>query len=131
MQGNLECQAGQGGTETCCLGDWPLSLKLYFLRHGETTHSTTGAYCGDLDPELTAEGVQMAGAFAEAYRSTPWTAAYVSPMKRTVDLGRYRDRIDMLAGSISIVKFDLHGPLLQVLGDRVYMGDKLSARPGT
>ena len=64
-----------------------MSLKLYFLRHGETTHSTTGAYCGNLDPELTAEGVQMAGAFAEAYR--------------------------------------------QVLGDRVYMGDKLSARPGT
>ena len=48
-----------------------------------------------------------------------------------IDLGRYRDRIDMLAGAVSIVKFDLHGPLLQVLGNRVYMGDELSARPGT
>jgi probable phosphoglycerate mutase len=48
-----------------------------------------------------------------------------------IDLGRYRDRIDMLAGSISIVKFDVHGPLLQVLGERAYMGQDLRSRPGT
>jgi probable phosphoglycerate mutase len=48
-----------------------------------------------------------------------------------IDLGRYRDRIDMLAGSISIVKFDVHGPLLQVLGERTYMGQDLRSRPGT
>jgi probable phosphoglycerate mutase len=48
-----------------------------------------------------------------------------------VDLGRYRDRIDMLAASVSIVKFDVHGPLLQVLGDRTYMGEHLRLRPGT
>jgi len=212
-----------------------VSLTLYFLRHGETIYSETGAYCGELDAELTAEGVQMAEAFAQAYRSIPWTAAYVSPMKRTIatakplcealglemqlrdglkeirygkwedksvdfvkqhywddyirwlaepawnpptggetsveissraslviaeiqekyakgnvlvvshkatiriilcellgiDLGRYRDRIDMPAGSVSIVKFDVHGPLLQVLGDRAYMGEDLRSRPGT
>ena len=212
-----------------------MSLTLYFLRHGETIYSETGAYCGELDAELTAEGVQMAEAFAQAYRSIPWTAAYVSPMKRTIatakplcealglemqlrdglkeirygkwedksvdfvkqhywddyirwlaepawnpptggetsveissraslviaeiqekyakgnvlvvshkatiriilcellgiDLGRYRDRIDMPAGSVSIVKFDVHGPLLQVLGDRAYMGEDLRSRPGT
>jgi broad specificity phosphatase PhoE len=61
-----------------------LSLKLYFLRHGETPYSETGAYCGEVDAELTPEGTQMAEAFAEAYRSIPWTAAYVSPMKRTI-----------------------------------------------
>jgi len=48
-----------------------------------------------------------------------------------IDLGRYRDRIDMPAGTISIVKFDLHGPMLQVLGDRAYMGQDLRSRPGT
>ena len=212
-----------------------MSLTLYFLRHGETIYSETGAYCGELDTELTPEGVQMAEAFAQAYRSIPWIAAYVSPMKRTIatakplcealglemqlrdglkeirygkwedksvdfvkqhywddyirwlaepawnpptggetsveissraslviaeiqekyakgnvlvvshkatiriilcellgiDLGRYRDRIDMPAGSVSIVKFDVHGPLLQVLGDRAYMGEDLRSRPGT
>jgi hypothetical protein len=34
----------------------------------------------------------------------------------------------MLASSVSIVKFDVRGPLLQVLGDRAYMGEKLRAR---
>ena len=48
-----------------------VSLTLYFLRHGETIYSETGAYCGELDAELTAEGVQMAEAFAQAYRSIP------------------------------------------------------------
>ena len=61
-----------------------LSLKLYFLRHGETICSQRGTYCGDLDPELTSEGAQMANAFADVHRSIAWTAVYVSPMKRTV-----------------------------------------------
>jgi broad specificity phosphatase PhoE len=211
-----------------------LSLKLYFLRHGETIYSQRGTYCGDLDPELTSEGAEMAKKFAEVHRSIAWTTAYVSPMKRTVatakplcealalemqlrdglkeirygkwedqtvdfvkehywddyirwlaepawnsptggetsvevssraslviaeikekyatgnvlvvshkatiriilcsllgiDLGRYRDRIEMLAGSVSIIRFDAHGPLLEVLGDRAYMGEELRARPG-
>ena len=212
-----------------------MSLKIYFLRHGETVYSETGAYCGELDAELTVGGVQMAKAFVEAYRSAAWTAVYVSPKKRTIataqplcvalglemllrpgleeihygkwedqsvdfvkqhywddyirwlaepawnpptggetsveiasraslviaeiqqkyatgnvlvvshkatirivlcdllgiDLGRYRDRIDMPAGSVTVVKFDLHGPLLQELGNRAYMSEDLRSRPGT
>ena len=212
-----------------------MSLTLYFLRHGETVYSETGAYCGEVDAELTSEGAQMAKAFAEAYRSVPWLAIYTSPMKRTIatakplcealglemhqrsglgeiqygkwedktvdfvkqhywddyirwlaepawnrppggetsvevasraslviaeiqqrystgnvlvvshkatirivlcdllgiDLGRYRDRIDMPAGSVTVVKFDLHGPLLKELGNRAYMGEELRSRPGT
>ena len=212
-----------------------MSLTIYFLRHGETSYSKTGAYCGDLDTELTAEGVQMAKEFADAYRSLTWTAVYVSPKKRTIataqplcdtlglemqlrsgleeihygkwedqtvdyvkqhywddyirwltepawnpptggetsveiasraslviaeiqqkyargnvlvvshkatiriilcdllgiDLGRYRDRIDMPAGSVTVVKFDLHGPLLQELGYRAYLSEDLRSRPGT
>ncbi|MEM8781203.1 MAG: histidine phosphatase family protein [Cyanobacteria bacterium P01_G01_bin.49] len=48
-----------------------------------------------------------------------------------IDLGRYRDRIDMLAASVSVVKFGLHGPLLQRLGDRSYMSADLQSRTGT
>lgn len=48
-----------------------------------------------------------------------------------MDLGRYRDRIDMPAASVSIVKFDVYGPLLQRLGDRSYMDEHLRNRPGT
>lgn len=212
-----------------------MSLTLYFLRHGETSYSKTGGYCGEVDTELTSEGARMAKAFADAYRSVVWSGVYVSPMKRTIatarplcdalglemqlragleeihygkwedqtveyvkqhywddyidwltepawnpptggetaveiasraslviaeiqkkyttgnvlvvshkatiriilcgllgiDLGRYRDRIDMLAGAVSIVKFDRHGPLLQELGSRAYMGADLRSRTGT
>ena len=212
-----------------------MSLTLYFLRHGETTYSKSGAFCGEVEAELTIEGVRMAKEFADAYRLVAWTAVYVSPMKRTIatalplcealgfkmelrpgleemhygkwedktvefvkehywddyirwlaepawnpptggetsveiasraslviteiqqryptgnvlvvshkatirivlcdllgiDLGRYRDRIDMPAGSVTVVKFDLHGPLLQELGNRAYMSEDLRSRPGT
>jgi len=212
-----------------------MSLILYLLRHGETVYSRLGSYCGELDPELTPEGQQMAKTFAAAYRHLPWDAVYVSPMKRTIataqplcdaiglemqlrdglkelrygqwedqtadyvkthyetdylhwltepawnpptggetavqvasraslviaeieekyptgqvlvvshkatlriilcsllglDLGRYRDRIEMPAASVSVVKFDVHGPLLQRLGDRSFMPDDLRNLPGT
>ena len=212
-----------------------MSLKLYFLRHGETEYSRRGAYCGAIDPELTPEGRQMAQAFADAYRTVNWEGVFVSPMKRTIatakpvcdaigvsmqirdglkeifygeweereqddvknrhaqdyirwltepawnpptggetavqvasralpviaeieakhnsgnvlvvshkatirimlcslmgiDLGRYRDRIDAPAGSVSIIKFTEHGPMLEVLGERAYMPRDLRDRSGT
>lgn len=61
-----------------------MSLKLYFLRHGQTDFSHANAYCGDLDPELTPDGMQMAAAFAAAYKALPWTAVFVSPMRRAI-----------------------------------------------
>jgi probable phosphoglycerate mutase len=212
-----------------------MSLTLYLIRHGETLYSQTGGYCGELDPELTDAGKQMAEALAVAYCSTPWEAIYVSPMKRTIatakplcdavglemqlrdglkeirygewegqtseyvkahyaeayenwltepawnappggetsvqiasrastviaeieqkytngnvlvvshkatiriilcsllgiDLGRYRDRINVPAGSVNVVRFGKYGPLLEVLGDRAYMSEELRNRPGT
>lgn len=48
-----------------------------------------------------------------------------------IDLGLYRDRINILAGSVSQVKFGIHGPSLQKLGDRSYMGSELESRIGT
>ena len=212
-----------------------MSLNLYLLRHGETTYSQTGGFCGDLDPDLTDDGRLMAQAFADKYHSLNWNAVYVSPMKRTIatatplceaigqemqfreglkeirygkwegqtaafvkatypddylrwlaepawnpptggetavqissraslviseieekhregnvlvvshkatiriilctllgiDLGRYRDRISTLAGSISVVRFDDHGPLLERLGDRAHFDERLLALPGT
>ena len=212
-----------------------MSLNLYFLRHGETTHSQTGGYCGFLDPELTPSGLEMAQAFADAYQALPWTAVFASPMKRTIatakplceatgvelelreglkeldygkwedctsddvqatysdnyvqwlaepawnpptggetavqvasrasvviaeiedtftegnvlvishkatirimlcallgiDLGRYRDRIEMPVASVSLVKFGRYGPLLVRLGDRAHLPDHLRNRAGT
>ncbi|MEO0646708.1 MAG: histidine phosphatase family protein, partial [Cyanobacteria bacterium J06650_10] len=61
-----------------------MSLNLYFLRHGETTHSRTGGYCGFIDPELTSSGREMAQAFAKGYKQLTWEAIFASPMKRTI-----------------------------------------------
>ncbi len=212
-----------------------MSLNIYFLRHGETTYSLTGGYCGIIDTDLTPEGAEMAQAFAQAYQSVPWTAVYCSPMGRTVatakplceaiglemelreglkemsygqwegktpewvkehyledyihwmtepawnpptggetavqvasraslviseieskysdgnilvvshkstiriilcsllgiDLGRYRDRLDLLVGGVSKVKFGIYGPMLQSLSDRSYLDERLQARRGT
>lgn len=60
-----------------------MSLKLYLLRHGQTGCSRQNVFCGASDPELTPEGLEMAQAFAAAYRSTSWSAIYSSPMGRT------------------------------------------------
>lgn len=65
-----------------------MSLQLYLLRHGETTYSRSGGFCGDLDPDLTPEGEQMAADFAAAYSEAPWAAIYASPMRRTLATAR-------------------------------------------
>lgn len=214
-----------------------MPLKLYLLRHGETVYSRSGGFCGNLDPDLTESGEQMAREFADAHKAIPWSRIYASPMRRTVatarplceavgaemhlrdglkeigygdwegkttesvrhdyaddyhrwmtepawnaptgsggetavqiasrasaviaeitetvsegnvlivshkatvrillctflgiDLGRYRDRINALAGSVSVVRFGEYGPLLETLGDRSYMSEALRSMPGT
>ncbi|HEY9762389.1 MAG TPA: histidine phosphatase family protein [Trichocoleus sp.] len=213
-----------------------MPLDLYFLRHGETEASITGGYCGESDPELTESGLSMAQAFADKYKTLPWKAVFVSPMKRTIatakplceatglemqlrdgikeirygkwegqsneyvkqhfnddyvrwltepawnpptgggetsvqiasraslviaeiesqftdgnvlvvshkatirillcsllgiDLGRYRDRIYLPVASVSIVRFEPHGPMLVKHGDRSHLPESLDARPGT
>ncbi len=212
-----------------------MTLNLYFLRHGETTFSQSGDFCGETNAELTPFGVDMAEGFADAYKKLKWEAVYASPMKRTVatakpfcdamgidmqlrdglregsygewegkskefaqenyaenyinwltepawnapkggetavdianrampviaeiqkkhpqgnvlvvshkatirimlcsllgiDLGRYRYRINILVASVSMVKFDVHGPLLEILGDRYHMPQDIRNRKGT
>lgn len=67
-----------------------MNLMLYFLRHGQTAYSETGGYCGKLenDPGLTPDGIEMAHSFAQAYASLPWTAIYVSPLRRTIQTAK-------------------------------------------
>lgn len=62
-----------------------MSLTLYLLRHGQTAFSRNDAFCGSgLDPELTTEGVEMAHAFADAYKSRSWQAIYASALRRAM-----------------------------------------------
>ncbi len=61
-----------------------MSLNIYFLRHGETTSSMSGGYCGVLDVDLTPEGYQMAEDFAAAYKKLSWGAIFSSPLTRAI-----------------------------------------------
>ena len=62
-----------------------MSLRLYFLRHGQTALSREDSFCGSgLDPQLTPEGLEMAKAFAAAYRSTSFAAIYCSHLQRAI-----------------------------------------------
>ncbi|HEY9729850.1 MAG TPA: histidine phosphatase family protein [Chroococcales cyanobacterium] len=212
-----------------------MTLKLYFLRHGQTSCSRANSFCGSSDPELTPDGLEMAQAFADAYQSTPWEAVFCSPMGRTIatakplceaismqpelrdglkeidygkwesktpdivnqeyhddyirwtadpawypptegelavaiahralqvveeikhrvpsgnilvvshkatiriilcsllgiDVGRFRFRLSCPVGSVSIVEFSSHGPLLHVLADRAHLNERLRTLPGT
>lgn len=65
-----------------------MTLTYHFLRHGETWASQSGAYTGDLDIELTPEGLQMAEDFAAFYASVPWAAVFSSPLRRSIDTAR-------------------------------------------
>lgn len=62
-----------------------MSLTLYLLRHGQTPFSRDNIFCGaGLDPELTADGQEMARRFAAVYApALPWAAVYCSPLTRT------------------------------------------------
>jgi broad specificity phosphatase PhoE len=48
-----------------------------------------------------------------------------------IDIGRFRDRLDMLVASVSIVEMAAHGPLLHQLGERSFLRQALRERPGT
>ena len=47
-----------------------------------------------------------------------------------MDLGRYRDRMEYPAASLSVVSFGRYGPLLERMGDRSFMAKELRAREG-
>lgn len=48
-----------------------------------------------------------------------------------IDVGRYRDRIDMPVASLSVVKMTEQGPMLKSLGDRSHLRESLRLREGT
>ena len=48
-----------------------------------------------------------------------------------IDVGRFRFRLGCPVGSVSIVEFSSHGPLLKALADRIHLDERLRNLPGT
>ena len=62
-----------------------MTLRLHFLRHGQTAMSRENVFCGrGRDPRLTGEGEAMAEAFASANGGLAWQGVYASPLQRAI-----------------------------------------------
>lgn len=48
-----------------------------------------------------------------------------------IDVGRFRFRLGCPVGSVSVVEFGSHGPLVKALADRLHLDDRLRSLPGT
>lgn len=58
-------------------------LKVYLLRHGETTYNAdNNRYCGRTDAPLTARGIEQAQKVAALVAGIPFDAVYSSPLSR-------------------------------------------------
>ena len=58
-------------------------LKVYLLRHGETTYNADGnRYCGRTDIELTEKGMGQANLARTLLKDVQFDAIYSSPLKR-------------------------------------------------
>jgi broad specificity phosphatase PhoE len=57
-------------------------LTLYLVRHGNTSQSSEGVFCGDLDPPLTERGKSEADRVAGALKPLGLSAIYCSPKLR-------------------------------------------------
>lgn len=57
-------------------------LTLYLVRHGQTSQSSEGVFCGDLDPPLTDRGRHEAERVAAALQPLGLDAIYCSPKVR-------------------------------------------------
>ena len=58
------------------------SRYLHLLRHGETTLSADGTFCGEIDADLSDEGYAQAKRIGPLLAKLDLEAIYVSPMKR-------------------------------------------------
>ncbi|HMK92538.1 MAG TPA: histidine phosphatase family protein [Thermoleophilia bacterium] len=63
-----------------------MSLRLHFVRHGETTASLEGRFCGTTECLLTDDGRLMASYLADRCAAEgDWLGVYSSPLRRCVE----------------------------------------------
>lgn len=48
-----------------------------------------------------------------------------------IDVGRFRYRLACPVGSVSVIEFGTHGPLLKTMANRDHLDDRLKSLPGT
>lgn len=80
-----------------------MSLKrIVLVRHGETTYTKDGRFCGSDDPSLTGEGIRCAEAVADHLTLSPPDLLLSSPSQRAIETGRpvaRRTSLDLISTS--------------------------------
>ena len=61
-------------------------LKVYIVRHGETTSNKDGTIQGHLDTALNEEGLRQATLLAQRLKSNPIHIAYTSDLQRAKEV---------------------------------------------
>ena len=59
--------------------------RIFIVRHGESEFNATHRTTGQLDPDLTAKGVEQSLALARVLRDTPLNGIYASTLRRAVN----------------------------------------------
>ncbi|HWM93997.1 MAG TPA: histidine phosphatase family protein [Thermoanaerobaculia bacterium] len=65
-----------------------MSLRLFLVRHGETSGNREMRYLGTADQPLSPTGVEQAERLASSLAPLRLAAVYASPLRRTADTGR-------------------------------------------
>ncbi len=98
-------------------------------------HAPTG---GELAVEVARRSLQVVEDITERFRddnvlvvSHKATIRIILCGLLGIDVGRFRYRLGCPVGSVSIVEFTSHGPLLKVMADRSHLSERLQSLPGT
>lgn len=68
-------------------------MKLYLVRHGESTGNITRTFCGHTDVELTPNGVYQAQNMAKLFNNIDVERIYSSPLKRAYNTAKEISKI--------------------------------------
>jgi probable phosphoglycerate mutase len=100
-----------------------------------TWHAPTG---GELAVEVARRSLEVVANITERFSdgnvlavSHKATIRIILCSLLGIDVGRFRYRVACPVGSVSIVEFTSHGPLLRVMADRSHLNERLRLLPGT
>jgi probable phosphoglycerate mutase len=65
-----------------------MGVKLFLIRHGQTTGNLEGRYQGSMDTDLTPEGIKQAKLARNYLKNVLISGIYSSPMKRTMQTAK-------------------------------------------
>ena len=87
-----------------------MTTRVYLIRHGATELSSEDRFAGAIDVKLSDEGRDQARRLGDRLANEPLTAAYASPMQRTIDTATaIAERHRLPVGRVDGIREIAHG----------------------